>query len=62
MVHAQSAYGFIQRTMKDKMPIQSPSFGERLDLERLLIFAWNAGISAYNCAGRIASQWQMFNP
>jgi hypothetical protein len=62
MVHAQSAYGFIQRTMKDKMVIQSRPLGERLDRERLMIFAWNAGIRAYNCAGLIASQWQMFNP
>ena len=62
MVDAQSANGFIQRTMKDKMSIQSPSLGERLDREQLLIFVWNAGISAYNCAGLIASQLQMFNP
>jgi hypothetical protein len=62
MAHAQSAYCFNQRTMKDKMPIQSPSLMQGLDQERLLIFAWNAGISAYSCVGPIARKWQMLNP
>ncbi len=62
MVHAQSAYGFIQRTMKDKMVIQSRPLGERLDRDRLLTFAWSAGIGEYNCAGFMAGQWQMFYP
>jgi hypothetical protein len=48
--------------MKDFMLIQSRPLGERLDRERLMIFAWNAGIRAYNCADLIVSQWQMFNP
>ena len=62
MVHARSTYGFIKLTMKDKMLIQSRPLGKRLDRERLLIFAWDAGIRAYNCADLIASQRQMFNP
>jgi len=62
MVHDRSAYGFIQGTMKDKMLIQARPLGKQLDREQLLIFAWNAEISAYNCAGLMASQWQKFNP
>jgi hypothetical protein len=62
MVHDRSAYGFIKRTMKDKILIQSRPLGKRLDPERLLIFARNAGIRSYNCSDLIASQRQMFNP
>jgi hypothetical protein len=59
---AQSAHGFIQRTMKDKILIQSRPLRERPDRERLLTFAWNAAIREYNCISLMASQWQMFNP
>jgi hypothetical protein len=48
--------------MKDIMLFQSRPLGERLDPQRQMIFAWNAGIRAYNCADLIVSQWQMFNP
>jgi hypothetical protein len=59
---ARSTYGFIQRTMEDKILIQSRPLRERLDRERLLTFAWNAAIREYNFSGLMASQWQMFNP
>jgi hypothetical protein len=59
---ARSAYDFIQRTMKDKILIQSRPLRERPDRDRLLTLAWNAAIREYNCAGLMASQWQMFNP
>ncbi len=59
---ARSAYDFIQRTMKDKILIQSRPLRERLDRQRLLTLVWNAAIREYNCFGTMASQWQMFNP
>ncbi len=48
--------------MKDKLLIKSRPLGERLDRDRLLTFAWSAGIGEYNCAGFMAGQWQMFYP
>jgi len=59
---ARSAYGFIQRTMKDMMLFELRPLRERLDRQRLLALVWNAGIREYNCLGFMASQWQMFNP
>jgi hypothetical protein len=59
---ARSAYGFIQRTMKDMMLFELRPLRERLDRQRLLALVWNAGIREYNCLGFMASQWQTFNP
>ena len=60
---ARSAYGFIQRTIIDKILFKLlRPLRERLDRQRLLTLVWNAGIREYNCPGLMASQWQMFNP
>jgi hypothetical protein len=59
---ARSAYGFIQRTMKDMILFKLRLLRERLDRQQLLALVWNAGIREYNCLGLMASQWQMFNP
>ena len=59
---ARTAYGFIQRTMIDKILFKLRPLRERLDRQRLLTLVWNAGIREYNCSGLMASQWQMFNP
>jgi hypothetical protein len=48
--------------MKDKILIKSRPLGERLDRDRLLTFAWSAGIKEYTGAGLMAGQWQMFYP
>ena len=58
----RSAYGFIQRTMKDMILFKLRPLRERLDRQRLLALVWNAGIREYNCLGFMASQWQTFNP
>jgi hypothetical protein len=58
---ARSAYGFIQRTMKDMILFKLRPLRERLDRQQLLALVWNAGIREYNCLGLMASQWQMFN-
>jgi hypothetical protein len=59
---ARSAYGYIQRTMIDKILFKLRPLPERLDRQRLLTLVWNAAIREYNCFGTMASQWQMFNP
>ncbi len=59
---ACSVYDLVQRSMEDKILIQSRPLADRLDRGRLLIFAWNAGVREYNCFGLKASQWQMLNP
>jgi hypothetical protein len=59
---AHSIYDLVQRSMENKILIQSRPLADRLDRGRLLIFAWNAGLREYNCFGLKASQWQMLNP
>lgn len=59
---ARSVYDLVQRSMEEKILIQSRPLADLLDLERLLIFAWNAAFREYNCFGLMASQWQMLNP
>ena len=54
---ARSAYGFIQRTMKDMILFKLRLLRERLDRQQLLALVWNAGIREYNCLGLMASQW-----
>jgi hypothetical protein len=39
---ARSVYDLVQRSMEDKILIQSRPLADLLDRERLLIFAWNA--------------------
>ena len=59
---ARSVYDLVQRSMEDKILIQSRPLAELLDRGRMLIFTWNAAFREYNCFGLKASQWQMFNP
>ncbi|MFO0138752.1 MAG: hypothetical protein ACK535_12170 [Cyanobacteriota bacterium] len=59
---ARSVYDLAQRSMEDKILIQSRPLADLLDRGRLLIFAWNAAFREYNCFGLMASQWQMLNP
>lgn len=59
---ARSVYDLAQRSMEDKILIQSRPLADLLDRGRLLIFAWNAAFREYNCFGLKASQWQMLNP
>ena len=59
---ASPVYDLVQRSMEDKILIQSRPLAELLDRGRLLTFTWNVAIREYSCPGLKASQWQMFNP